>query len=332
MKKYPSTMIALLSLIFTTLFSLSILSGLSSCNHKDREESLPVKDGSEISIIPNDGKDDTHSIQMAIDAAERRGGGTVVLADGDYNVNADTTIFIKSNVTLQMSENARLLVAPNNKQRYYVIRMVKVKNAKIYGGQIIGDRDQHLGTGGEWGYGISISGSNDVLVEGTRVYNCWGDGLGVGGYMGTPSKNVTLKHIISDNNRRQGMSIFDVTGLFIDSCQFSNTNGTKPMDGIDIEPDAGTAENISITNCRIFGNVANGIEINAKASTSAVIKNITIQKNEIYGDAYSGYLVNGSNINFTNNWLYSNKYLGNRVYNKNCQNSFFDPNIYHQKQ
>src|SRR5574337_823382 len=110
--------------------------------------------------IPNDGIDDTKAIQDAIDRAAANGGGTVSLSDGDYNINVDTSIYLRSNVTLSMSGNANLIAYPTSNERYAVIKAVNIHDARVLGGRIIGDRDNHTGTGGEHGYGINIKGSD----------------------------------------------------------------------------------------------------------------------------------------------------------------------------
>src|SRR5689334_11667977 len=51
---------------------------------------------------------DTRAIQAAIDAAEKRGGGTVALGAGRYLAG---TIHLKSNVTLHLDNGAVLLAS-----------------------------------------------------------------------------------------------------------------------------------------------------------------------------------------------------------------------------
>jgi polygalacturonase len=274
--------------------------------------------------------DDTKAFQKAIDEVVANGGGTVWVPPGDYSINADTSIFLKSNVIFSMADRARLIADTSSNERYAVIKATKIHNAQILGGQIVGDRDYHIGITGEHGYGISISGCDNVLVRNTKISNCWGDGFIVAAAGGTTSTNITAKGIWSGNNRRQAISVIEVDGLLIDSCTLYNTKGTPPQDGIDIEPDVHptprTAKNITITNCDIYSNKGNGIEINAVSGN--IIKNITIQYNKIHGNAYSGYCQKGDSVVFTNNWLYDNKYEANHPHNTKCTNSVFSPNNY----
>ncbi len=58
------------------------------------------------------------------------------------------------------------------------------------------------------------------------------------------------------NNYRQGFSITSVKDATILNFEFSETSGTLPEDGIDIEPDIPEEriENVLIKGCRIFNN------------------------------------------------------------------------------
>lgn len=321
--------------LFTSV-TLVFLTLNTSCN-KDRntkDNSSPIDNSIEtlttsgtlqanlLGAIPNDGKDDTKAIQDAIDKAEANGGGTVSLSDGDYNINADTSIYLRSNVTLAMTGNATLIASPTSNERYAVIKAVNIHDARVLGGRIIGDRDNHLGTGGEHGFGINIKGSDHIRVVNTRISKCWGDGLIVGATSLGTSTNITIKGVWSRNNRRQAISVIQVDGLTIDSCYLYNTSGTAPEDGIDIEPDVtttpGTAQNIAITHCNIYSNMGNGIEINERGDN--IVKNVTMEYNTIYDhtQGFSGYFQNADYVTFSNNTMYGNKY--NSPYHASCTN------------
>lgn len=314
---------------FTLLFSTVEISccknNVDKTNNKN-ETPLPSGDvdATTTGATPNDSIDDTQAIQDAIDSSAARGGGTVWLPSGDYNVNADKHLNLKSYVTLSM-DSARLITSPSSNERYYVIQASGIANAAVLGGQIIGERDSHLGTGGEHGMGIGILGSDSITIKGSRISKCWGDGVYVSSIGGTPSTNITIQKVLCNDNRRQGISLIEVNGVLIDSCTFTNTNGTAPKDGIDIEPNSGTAQNVTIQYCEIANNIGNGVEMNAKAGTGAVIKDIAVQYNNIHNNAYGGYVQNSSNVNFTHNTMVGNKY-NPAVYSKNCSNCVLGPN------
>lgn len=184
--------------------------------------------------------DDTAAIQKAIDYAFSKSLSTVCIPDGTYMINPDTSIRLKSNIALELSNNAILKAKPSVNSYYNVVLILEANNVKISGGKIVGDRYIHSGSGGEWGAGIGILGSSTVTISNMHISNCWGDGVFIGeAWDGTPgySQNIVIQEVICDNNRRQGISVISVKGLVIRDSVCCNTNGTPPMSGIDLEPD-----------------------------------------------------------------------------------------------
>ncbi|GLQ89884.1 right-handed parallel beta-helix repeat-containing protein [Dyella flagellata] len=229
--------------------------------------------------------DDTDAIQDAINALP--GGGTVIVPPGNYIIDAMRAVQLRSNMLLQLDPNATLTAIPNNSPRSHVIKVWSANNVRITGGRIVGERNNHSGVGGEWGYGLNIQASNHVHVSNMHISECWGDGIWIGaiGPNGNPvvSKDVTIDNVISTNNRRQGLSIGPVDGVVIMNSTFSNSNGTKPESGIDIEPQAqGLARNITIDHCIISGNHGTGMEIHYNVS-NVTVKNCTFRDNVGYG-------------------------------------------------
>ena len=230
--------------------------------------------------------DDTAAIQAAIDALPASG-GTVTIPDGNYMIDAERSINLRSNTRLQMTPAATLSGMANDLDRSYVIKVWRANNVQIIGGRIVGERAGHRGTTGEWGYGINIQASDNVSVIGTHISDCWGDGIWIGGLGRRAnvmvSTNVTLDHVVSTNNRRQGLSIGPVRGVSVIHSTFSNTQGTKPQAGIDIEPQGqGPASDITFSDCTITGNQGTGLEIHDNVS-GVVVKNCKIQDNNGYG-------------------------------------------------
>lgn len=330
----------LLNLLISLFTGTAVL--LAGCNKEPApdgfiDDPLPDPDGVVINVksagAKGDGTtDDTWAFRKAIDSAAAAGGGTVYVPQGTYLVDPDTAVCIKmkSNVVLDMVDTTRILLAKTNSLvRYNVIQMQKISNARVLGGKIIGDRNSHTGTTGEWGMGIAIYGCTNAWVKGTKIINCWGDGISIAAKgISNPSRNCVIKQVICDNNRRQGLSIGAVDSLIVDSCAFIRTNGTNPQDGIDIEPDKGTARRVYITNCEIAHNRKVGIEMNAKPSTTAIIENIYVHNNYIHHNSYSGYVQHVENVIFNNNRMTNNTYQGNRVHTFDAVNSVFEPNTY----
>jgi hypothetical protein len=108
----------------------------------------------------------------------------------------------------------------------------------------------------------------------------WGDGFYIGGGV-----NLNLSRCVSDRNRRQGMSIIACKNLYVADSIFSNTSGTPPSAGIDIEPDKGCViEGVNVLNCKLFGNAGAGLEYAPKRGT---VKHIRVgPSNQIWGNKY----------------------------------------------
>jgi hypothetical protein len=154
--------------------------------------------------------DDTAAIQAAINALPTDG-GTVYVPAGTYMIDAVRNLRLRSQMHLQLAPDAKLVAIPNAVDRYYVLNVYKVSDVEISGGQIIGERDQHMGTTGEWGHAIMVRGSKRVTVRDIRLSRCWGDGLSIGGAAATtgtiPSEDVAVANIVSTGNRRQAVTI-----------------------------------------------------------------------------------------------------------------------------
>lgn len=230
--------------------------------------------------------DDTSAFQDAVDSLPATG-GTVMVPPGNYVIDAMRAINLHSNMVFQMAPTATLTAIPNNSPRSHVIKVWNANNVRIAGGRIVGERGGHTGAGGEWGYGLNISSSNNVHVSDMHISDCWGDGILVGALgpdgHATPSRGVTIDRVISTNNRRQGLSICPVDGVLVTNSTFSGSNGTKPESGIDIEPQGqGFAQNITIDHCTISGNHGTGMEIHYNVF-DVTVKNCTIEGNNGYG-------------------------------------------------
>lgn len=111
----------------------------------------------------------------------------------------------------------------------------------------------------EWRYALAVHNSRGVRIEGLTVAESGGDGLCIWGRSG----DVSVRNCTFDRNFRQGISVADVENLTIENCILSNTAGTAPAAGIDLEPDRATEKlvNVVIRNCQMKGNQGSGIQI-----------------------------------------------------------------------
>lgn len=190
--------------------------------------------------------DDTAAIQAAIDAV-KSSKGTVLVPKGVYMIDAvDKRLKLKDDMTLKLAEGAVLKVIPNNAEKYSLLTINDVSNVWVIGGTLEGEREQHMGKAGQWGYGIRIGkGAKRITVSNVISRKMWGDGFYV-----QDAEDVRFCGVTADANRRQGLSVVQVDGLLVLNSVFKNTHGTRPSAGIDFEPDRVEQK---ITNVRIIG-------------------------------------------------------------------------------
>ncbi len=190
-------------------------------------------------------------------------------------------IVLTDNQTLIMSPDAELVAIGNNKANSQIIFAFGRKNVVISGGKLIGERNSHSGTSGEWGHGINIAGCTNVYIRDVNISECWGDGIYLGKYdntaLGNPSSNgVTITNCNLHHNRRNNLSITDVNNVTVNNCEFNYASGTDPQYGIDIEPNRGrTCSNVTISNSSFKGNAKGTIQI--LGQLNAHVKDVTIE-------------------------------------------------------
>lgn len=284
---------------------------------------------------PTDGVSDcSPSIQKAIDSLPEDGGTVLVRYNRTGNVTEcvymiDATaqfvhgkktthygIKLRSNMLLQFEPGVQLQARPNNLDRAYVLYLPNLHDVEIANGALIGERYRHTNSGkgtDEWGYGIAISGSTSVTVRSTHISAFEGDGIMIAGAgrPGTTPSDIVLWDVVCTNNRRQALSITRGNGIHILDCVLSDTHGTAPSDGIDIE---GSVSNVWVDNCTIQNNQGNGVEING-ASGKYQISNINVTNCVLSGN-YSGLYVGAratSSVDggtFYGNAVYQNRSAG----------------------
>lgn len=194
--------------------------------------------------------------------------------DKDYHItitkSGGSGLLLSSHSYLLL--NGTLYLNGNNYKSYQIIDVQKKENVTIKGGKIVGDVGKHTyvdGSTSEWGMGINIIESKDIFVEDVTITHCTGDGMYISGgneptinVYDHASKNVVVRNVVCDDNRRQGLSIIHVDGLIIIGCKFINTGKTeytRPSSGIDFEPNVFNGRNLSIrnvaiSNCEVSGN------------------------------------------------------------------------------
>lgn len=115
----------------------------------------------------------------------------VVFPDFPLLINSKGLTLI-SNSKLFFGKKSKLFLLGNDEAGYEVLRIHNINDVSLYAPTIIGERDAHIGTKGEWGMGISIRGSEEVNIYNANISNCWGDGIYIGTGKGI-NKNIVIK-------------------------------------------------------------------------------------------------------------------------------------------
>lgn len=199
---------------------------------------------------------DTAALQAALDAAE----------DGILFINKPSIKYISGALTVP--SNIKIVMEPgtiietNATLLTGTLKLLNItgSNVNIVGyGAII--QMVKAGFSGQFNHGVSITGTagSQIVIEGLSSNDSGGDGF----YVDAANAEVTLYDCKADNNRRQGMSIIQCKSLTDFRGQYTNTTGTAPSAGIDIEPDQTgyTLGPIRLINTICSGNDGPGIEI-----------------------------------------------------------------------
>ena len=176
------------------------------------------------------------------------------ISSGDPNGNP-TALKTLSNSVLAFTPNGKIEHLPTNKSSYNIIHTMNVENYVILDPVLIGERDNHVGTTGEWGYLLTIYQSTNGYIRRPQCLNAWGDGIYIGKAAGTLSNdvptNIIVEDAIVDRARRNGISFTAGNKVKIIRPIVSNTSGVSPEAGLDIEPEevvAGASFPATITN------------------------------------------------------------------------------------
>lgn len=163
-------------------------------------------------------------------------------------------------------------------------------NVRILGNgvKVISNRADY--TTGEFRHGVYILGAQNVYIEEVSSIGQGGDGFYIGGPRDKPSQDISLINCKARNNRRQGLSITSARRVDIIDFVATETNGTRPQFGIDLEPntDTGMLDDIRIIRPKTAFNKGGGIVIAThmlKATSQPI--NIAIQSHTSKGEPSS---------------------------------------------
>ena len=198
-----------------------------------------INSGARTVIVPNMGKD------WIVTPIRLAGNQSLVFEDGAA-VRAKEGEFKGANDCLFHAEN--------------------LKNLTIRGKATLRMRKHDYMSGSyskaEWRMGIALWGCSGVVIEGMTIAESGGDGIYITGTAANPvSRNIRIRNVTCDRNYRQGISVISADSLLIENCILSNTSGTSPAAGIDMEPNLPVQRlsNIVVRNCLMSGNDGGGM-------------------------------------------------------------------------
>jgi hypothetical protein len=206
--------------------------------------------------VGNDSADDTAAITNWLAEAGR---GPLFAPPGVYRstiqhaVASNTTIF----------GHGATIKATSTGTSDRILSLSDVTNVRIFGLTLDGNKAAFAGVT-EQRHGFHIIGSSNVRLVDVAANNCKGDGLYLGRGTSAGCSNVVVERGVFNANHRNALSVIDITGGKFTDCEFTNTDGTTPEDGVDIEPNvtANTITDLVFTRCTISGNSGDGVGLN----------------------------------------------------------------------
>ena len=283
----------------------------------------------------------TDGINQALEWAKEQGYENIKFTDGTYLIQCTWNnrfiaptdgILVPSGLTLDLG-NAVFQMEANDYPAYCIFGIVNQSDVTIKGGTLIGDLDEHVysassdSSSHEWGFGICVSASTNVLIQGVTIKKMTGDGIILEGsydYIangGKVSSNVKVLNCNISNCRRQGISVVGSNNTEIAGNEIYNISGTDPQYGIDVEPELDyTVTNSIIHDNTIYGCSGGAIdackgsdyEIYNNTCTGNIIlavfsSNVKIYENTII-DTFIRVMDGTTNVIMTDNILIGNSW------------------------
>ncbi|MBW2453778.1 MAG: right-handed parallel beta-helix repeat-containing protein [Deltaproteobacteria bacterium] len=230
--------------------------------------------------IDNNGTDPTGTkdkLNEAIAWAVDNGHGTVRLPAGTYLVGEKTSDIYSGGIELQddmvfaLDPGAIIQMFDNDTWNYCAVAVTGRQDVVITGGEIRGDRQNHVFAGGgahDEGHTICVQNESErVLIDDVRISQANGDGVLIVGQGGDGSscKDITIRQSEIFDNRRQGVSIVGGVRVLIEENEIHHIEGTSPQFGIDIESLSYESRDIVIRGNHFHHN-AGGDLVNTDAS------------------------------------------------------------------
>jgi hypothetical protein len=184
-----------------------------------------------------------------------------------------------------------------------VFYMRNVENIVITGHEAMVTMEGRFKSG-EFRHCVEMRGARNVWIYGLACDAAGGDGFLLGWVPESPyCDNIHLTDVSANANRRQGLSIVSGRNIHIIRPRFTNTSGTLPSAGIDIEPNANDTghkiENINIVDAYTEGNDGVGIAIELRHLATGEDVSIQINRHRDWKSA-AGISIGAINLSSKN--------------------------------
>ncbi len=152
-----------------------------------------------------------------------------------------------------------------------LFKFIDCENITIRGNHSVIRMNKEEYLDGEWRHVIRLRGCKNFDISDITLRDSGGDGIAVGRSNKVwHSQNIRLTNLQCINNKRQGISITSAENVWVtDSC-FSDTVGTAPGAGVDLEPNVLEERivNVNFKNCVFKNNFFAGITLSLGKLTS----------------------------------------------------------------
>ena len=160
-------------------------------------------------------------------------------------------IHIPNGLRCEFLSGASINALTNDQPAARILVFKDRKNIRMYYPKVVGDRESHTGTTGEWGHGYELGGAiGNIYLHEPKAYWCWGDGFYVGPYWADPNTNIpdniTLYQPYTYKASRDGISFTGGTNINIIRPVNEYPDRIAPMCGINIEAEHRTINNMPV--------------------------------------------------------------------------------------
>ena len=177
----------------------------------------------------------------------------------------------------------------------------------------------------EYRMSININDSKNITIKGLTLNESGGDGIYIGGDGVGYCENILIEDVICTNHYRQGMSITNVQNMMVKNSKFTNTQGTLPEAGVDVEPYQTNQRiaNLQFEKCAFEGNGWAGLALalfeldSTSVPVSIGVKDCYFKNNCLPANAYGKceiFLSAHNNIPVKGNVLFERCFIDGSQY------------------